>query len=489
MRMAHVVAVHWYSPMGQINGTVSWQDYRYASAKGGTVRNYPAALDSPGDLYGTAVAMAGSAANDFHVQMRRLAFRDLSNMRAAGFDNLLYDMLPSPNWTNAKTLQRPSSVADASFAEPLLGYIAFLQYVAAAELTGMTVAPLADIRNTSADYPGGHTLDTTEWTAVLQGALDNLPASSAVFKVGGVPVLAHFGSDRGDGHPPDPAVTRRDGGWLDVIEDVRDSGRALHFVADYRPNLSDPSVNQDWVTDPDPSRRANALYMFAPAGTEEFMRDYQHGQRAEFSVPRWWTVSPGYYNAAASFTQPSFSRIHETYLQAIADEIENLVVLTWNDFGEDTDIAPSANKGRCLTDIFAHYNEWFHTGREPAPRDQIVIVYPMRSPSSITTEASDYGPYGESPGFSPMKAHYWASLRAPARIVLAGGTPVTAPKGTSTGALGTVTEGRQWLSVNGKAMELSMIAPSGAESQRSSGGGLEHRYLDVSHLFDNRLRR
>lgn len=489
MPTAHVVAVHWYGPMGQINGTVNWQDYRYATARAGTVRNFPMPIDAPGDLYGTAVAMAGSSANDFHTQMRRLAFRDLSNMRAAGFDNLLYDMLPSPNWTNAKTLQRPSTVADATYAEPLLGYIAFLQYLAAAEMVGMTVAPLADIRNTSSDYPGGHTLDVTEWTAVLQGAIDNLPSSAAVFKIGGVPVMAHFGSDKGDGHPPDAGVTRQDGGWLDVLEDVRDSGRALHFVADYRPNLSDASVNQAWVSDPDPERRASALYMFAPAGTEQFMRDYQHSQRAVFSVPRWWTVSPGYYNAAASFTQPSLARIHETYLQAIADGVEHLVALTWNDFGEDTDIGPSANKGRCLLDVFAHYNAWLHSGEEPAPRDQIVITYPLRSPSSVTTTASNYGTYGASPEFSPMKAHYWASLRSPARIVLAGCSPVTAPQGTSVGTLGTVSAGRQWVSINGKATELPMIQTSGAEAQRASGGGLEHRYVDVSHLLTKRLRR
>lgn len=488
MPTVHAVAVAWYTPMGQVGGTVSWTDYRYATAQAGTVRNFPSPLDAPGDLFNSAVAMAGNASNQYHQQVRVLAFRDLSLMRSAGFDNLLYDMLPSPNWAPGKTLSRPSVVTDPVNAEPLLGFIAYQQYVAAAEQVGMTVAPLADIRNASADYPGGYNLNVTEWTNVLNGVLDNIPVSPAVYRIGGVPVVVHFGSDKNAGSPPDVAALTQDGGWRQVLKNVRGSGRSIYFVADYRPNISTPLVNQDFVNDPDPNGRASAVYMFSPAGTDLFMSAYQSTQVATFSVPRWWTVSSGYYNAAQTYTQTNFKRIHDTYLAAIRNRVEHMVVLTWNDFGEDTDIVPSPAKGRCMLDVFSFYNTWFKTGREPEPQDKLFVAYPVREPSSVVTPATNFGSFGVSPAFSPMQLHYWASLRSPAVVVLPSGARATLPSGTSAGTLGAISAGRQFIAVNGVARELPFVSSTGTESQRAGSGGLEHRCVDLSFLVQSPAR-
>jgi hypothetical protein len=483
MPTTHVYSVAWFTPMGHINGTVSWLDYRNNGARAGIVKNYQLRLETPGDLFTSEVAMAGEATNNFHTQMRRLAFRDLSLMRDAGFDNLVYDMLPSPNWTNAKTLRRVSNVSDADFAEPTLGYVVFLQYLAAAEAAGITVSPCASVRNVSADYPSGYTLNVAEWVAVMQGMIDNLPASPALRRIDALPLVANFGTDRASTYPPDPLVTRRDGGWLDILETVRGSGRQPYFLADYRPNRSTPEVNQDWVSDPNPARRVNALYMFAPSGPDTFMSEYQATQTNVFSVPRWWTVSPGYYRGGLAFMQPNFLRIHETYRLAIANDVEHMMWLTWNDFEEDTDCAPSPLKGRCLLDVLTYYNEWFHTRVQPAPRDQLIVMYPVRSPSSVTTPLVDFGaPYGQSPAFSPMKLHYWASVSRATSLVLPNGSKVDIPAGTTAGTAGTVTAGRQFVSVGGRATELPEIVSTGAEAHRTAGGGLEHRYVDLSHL-------
>ena len=323
-----------------------------------------------------------------------------------------------------------------------------------------------------------------EWTRVLVGALDQTPDSSALWKIAGRPVLAHFGTDitYSPAVAPNPDASTPEGGWAEILANLRDAGKQFHFIADIRPHAQVAAWNGI----------ADSAWLFTPAAPAGALPDMQRViADRHLSIPLMWTVSPGYYRGGSAYSQPGFARIHDTYLAAMRSGASRICVLTWNDFEEDTDIVPSVNKGHALLDVFAYYNEWFKTGRQPLPaEDLVVLAYPRRIPSQIVTNAPAYGRLGNnlasipggwpSPAYQP-KVFYWAYVKAAGTLAVEGVGEVNFPRpGLWHGELGVAASGAVQATFQGSAVTLPSIVATTLEKARSDEGGLEYRYVNLT---------
>ena len=460
-RQVVVTVLSWYSPIGALNGSKWWSQagYGYQGAKASNgVKNYPL---TPAISLPIQEPQVGSG--EFYTLQYQAALEDLRQMRMAGFDVAAFDMLPMPAFNPEKPLDSTNA--------PFTHYETFLRWLKAGEAVGMKVALFADIKNQSADYPNGYVLDVKEWVSTLGGALDNLRQSPALWRLDGRPVIIHFGTDMSSGAPPMKGDDKPDGGWRYVLKTLRDSGRSFYFIADVRPPL--------FAGAPEWSHIADATHMFAPASPASFMTGKQTEMSTSFKVPYMWSVSPGYYNSAVNaYTEPDFHRIHETYLAAMKAGAKLINVMTWNDFGEDTDIAPSANKGRALLDIFSFYNDWFKSGVQPAVKeDEVILAYPARIPTNVHTRSPIYG-LGKwvAPEFTP-KVFYWANIKTGRKLEVVGVGQVNLPSGLSMGELGLATPQPIRVNLGGYSMQLPLIRKISDERQQKEAGGLEYRYV------------
>ncbi|MBN1557160.1 MAG: hypothetical protein JW951_03335 [Lentisphaerae bacterium] len=93
-------------------------------------------------------------------------------------------------------------------------------------------------------------------------------------------------------------------------------------------------------------------------------------------------------------------------------------IVTWNDYGEQTDIAPSINHGYALLELNAYFIERFKTGRPPElEKDSIILAYkryPGRpEPTDFPDTAEPWYPLSEN-------LHVITLARAPAQLVVEG---------------------------------------------------------------------
>jgi len=464
-----VVALSWFSRVGQMNGSRVWRKdgFNYAAHKRGEIMNYPL---PPASFEMPASAPAIGSPDYYRLQYLG-AKEDLQLMKSAGFDVALYDMLPVPDYDPAK----PASIAN----EPLSRFDVFLEWLKAAEAVDMKAGIFADIANQSAEYPKRRSITGDEWRKIISGALANLPDSKALWKENGVPAIMHFGSDdyfdKKDA-PVSPDIVP-DGGWRQVLAKLRADGKKFFFVADVRPH--EKVLEWDSIAD--------AVYIFAPAAPLSFLSGYQEEVSAKFKKPYYWFVSCGYYRGGTSYTEPDFKRVHDAYMSAIMADAKDMVVESWNDMNEDHDIWPSANKGSCLLDVFSYYNKWFKAGSQPQiEKEMAFICYPKRIPETVVTKAPVWGGgRWKAPAFSP-KVFYWSLLKSPRKVEIEGVGSVQLPAGLSLGELGTIgkerfpeTGVRLKLSVDGAVREIPALTRTKLESQCSGEGGLEFRYLDI----------
>lgn len=450
----------WFNEVGSFVGSRTWRagGYRY-QALAEEERNYPLpAIDLP------------QRAPDFGTpEFTKLIYDSASavqrTMKSSGFDAVAFDMLPIPKYDAARAL------ADTNI--PFSQFMTFLEWLRAAEESGMRVGIMPDIMNKSSDYPEGRKLVKDEWVRVLGAALDAMKDRPALWRIGGKPVVIHFGSDIVYGGPaPVSSDIKPDGGWRNVLADLRASGRELYFIADGRPH----DYVLQWGT------IADGLHLFAPAAPKEFLSDYQRDLAAALSIPLIWTVSPGYYRPGLSYTEPDFSRIDAAYRSAIAANAERIYFLTWNDFEERTDIAPSSHKGAHLLSIVARYNRWFKTGVPPAQSpESIVLAYPFRISSQVKTKSPVWGKRNarekidgtwSAPSYEP-KLFYWANVSTKRTVTIAGlGTVELAP-GISFGSLDGVKAGAVTAQYDGRSIELPAVEPDEGDEN------LDFRYIDI----------
>lgn len=125
-----------------------------------------------------------------------------------------------------------------------------------------------------------------------------------------------------------------------------------------------------------------------------------------------------------------------TWEQAI-DGADWVQLVTWNDYAEGTQFAPSVNSGTALLDITAYYAAWFRNGEPPPVARDVLYV-------SHRVQAADAVPTGGQTELMELRAHsspardeveVLALLSAPAEVVVeVGGEEYRAqqPAGVST---------------------------------------------------------
>jgi len=413
--------VNWYSPVGQFNGNQLWMHNGGYSYEGRVKRgqNYPTTWQR--------LAMPATAPAIGSPEYLKLTYEgakaELLDMKAAGIDVALYDCLPMPDYDPAKPLTYANS--------PISHYLSFFEWLRAASECGMKVGVFLDIRNRSGDYPKGRDLNVQEWVKVISGVLDNLPkdkTAEALWRVNGVPALIHFGTDSVCKAPPEKGDPAPDGGWRKVISELRKQGKKFYFVADMRTHIPEKA---EW------KHVADALYTFSPGGPDTYLADSGAEMKAFFApmgIPYYFSTSPGYYWPKVAYVEPGFKRIHSAYAKAVAERAEKVHVLTWNDIGEDTDILPTANKGRCLLTVYAYYNAWYKNGTPPPlTEEHLILCYPLSvSPEKITpTQTWGNGRWKER-GYAP-RVFYWANLKTARKVEIAGVGTVELPAGLSMG--------------------------------------------------------
>lgn len=467
-RFAALCVLSWTSPLGSLNGTRQWKldgyDYQSDKKKNGLV-NYPLPLEVPVSAEATKIG-----SEEFYKALRTAAVISEKQMVAAGFDAIAFDMLPKPDYDPKKPLDESNT--------PLAHFKSFLVWLDAAKETGIRVGLMPDVANQSADYPKRRSLNAEEWVKVLSAALDMTPDSPQLWKADGRPVLVHFGTDVFYGGPhPVEGAPKPDGGWREVLKQLRAAGKKFYFVADIRPH----ELVTDW------NGIADAAYVFAPSAPAGFLSEYQAALAKKLSIPLMWTVSPGYYIRPLGYTQPDFDRIHSTYMAAMNAGANGIYVMTWNDLGENTDIVPSAYKGRCLLDIFGFYNQWFKSGEQPVlPQDKVIVSYPVRLPEEVTSQSPVFsrilsgGGTWSAPSYQP-KVFYWAYVHGPTTLTMRGVGQVHFRKaGLWYGDLGCVGAGAVEARLGDKVLELPPVMATKKEG--SGEGGLEYRYINLSEL-------
>lgn len=471
-RHVAVCVLSWYSPMGALNGTTAWKGngYLYSGAKASNgVQNYP--LDTNVVIQQTPPTFGSDY---FYAKMKEMAIQWQRQMLATGFDVMSFDMQPMPAYDSTQAL--------TEFNSPLAQFKTFLKWIEAGEQTGIKVGVMPDIWAQSQDYPTSTTLSATQWTNSLLGVLNLTPDSPVLWKMNNKPVVIHFGTDISRGGPaPIPGAPMPDGGWRNVLGAVREAGRDLFFIADIRPN---PDATA-WNT------LVDGAHSFMPAAPLGALGD-QSIIDSNFTIPFIRVVSSGYYRQSVAFTQPDFHRIHDTYLAAMADDVKYLYALTWNDFEEDDEIVPTANKGRCLSDLFTFYNQWYRTGQLPVlASDKVIIAYPMRLPATVVTpppvaakltaQMASTGQLWDSPSFSG-KLFYWANMKTASVLSIPGVGTASLPLGVSMGQLGPIHAGSMQAQLGTTLKNLPSVVATTTEQQRSGTGGLEYRYVDVTAL-------
>lgn len=75
-------------------------------------------------------------------------------------------------------------------------------------------------------------------------------------------------------------------------------------------------------------------------------------------------------------TRPGLSWLRENWRAALANDARLLQFVTWNDYGEETILAPSTGGAYTVPRINRHYADWWRNGVEPkVEKDEIHAVY------------------------------------------------------------------------------------------------------------------
>jgi hypothetical protein len=473
-----VTELSWYTPLGLVVNKTGWGgvsngNYNYQLQKESGIRNYPFPPD--GVIMPTNAPAVGSDAY-YDLQYQAALKSDLPKMKKSGFDVAVFDMQTDPQYNPALPLDGINA--------PLVHYKTFLKWINAAEQVGGIKVGLFP-QNAGSVY----TNSIAEWVKCLKGALDNLPDSDAVWKIDNKPVMMMFGNwqdlkDQGAA----PCY-----GWKDVISSLR-ATHPFYFIVDTNPSITNYG---EW------SELADAGYCFGPAGPSGWLTDTNtDGQmymlnlfatQKNYPAMSFYPISsPGYYRADSkvrAYTQPDFYRIHAVYISALDAGAERIHVLTWNDFGEDTDIMPSANKTSALLDVYSFYNTWLKTAIQPSAQDEnITIAYPLHIPDTVLTPPVNWDEGRISPPFLKTAApntgrvFYWANVKTAQTLQVNSLTTVNLPAGLSMGEIANgISTGAVTVTLNGSLSTnvLPAIDHISVEGNTYTNGGLQFHYIRV----------
>jgi len=94
----------------------------------------------------------------------------------------------------------------------------------------------------------------------------------------------------------------------------------------------------------------------------------------------------------------NYRKMWESAIGGGADWVQ---VITWNDYSEGTEIAPSASTGYSFYDLTAYYVQWFKTGVPPPIRRDVLYyfhrVQPSGAPPDLTRQDSPFAVKGPQP--------------------------------------------------------------------------------------------
>lgn len=130
--------------------------------------------------------------------------------------------------------------------------------------------------------------------------------------------------------------------------------------------------------------------------------------------------------------------VRAQWSKAISQKADYVQLVTWNDYSESTQVAPSQDHGSAFLDLTRYYTSWFHTGSQPAitsdaivltHRTQFVDAKPSYSQSLMGAPALD----GTSTAArDSVEALVWLPSAATVQITVGGTTTsFSAPAGVS----------------------------------------------------------
>lgn len=412
-REVAVTFLSWYQPFGFVVGCDKWSSGAIGYAQRATAGlNRPSRAQSAapkGDASPVTFGLSDMGA--------RYIRSELTSIREAGFDIVAYDMLPDPR------PKRPAIDGPGYCALDLFG-----RYGEIASELNLKMAVFSDIKNISADHPNGYTFKANDWVSAYGIVHDMFGSKPWYWRPVDAPAIFQFGATEGaiEGVRGVEAVRQ----WARIAKQLSDSGKKMDILLDVRPiDVSGAGV---------PPFNSNLRpFIFAPGAPFGFLNDFMARLASENKYPI-WSVSPGYYSRRHNvYLPPDFRRIHDTYTRAIASNARLMLVNTWNDFAEDTDIMPSTAKSNAMAYVFEYYNRWFKAHiQPPIGKSAVVLNIPRTRLSEVASGPPSWGNgAAESEGarFGQV-VYYWALMRD-AGWIMVNGDRTLLPKGVSFGHL------------------------------------------------------
>jgi hypothetical protein len=452
-----VTYLSWFQPYGTTVGCNQWRaagsNYEGRRRAGLNFPNRSEKIKPRGEILPLTFGLS-QAGRDY-------IRSELELIKLAGFDVIAYDMLPDPN-------PKYPSFANAAYC----GLDLFERYGDIAGELGLKLTLFSDIKNRSSDYPRTYTFTNEEWLSAYTTIGRMYGDKSWFWKPRGVPAIFQFGATVGAmaGKSGNEAIK----GWDSLANELSQRRMPLDIFLDIRPSDEIRLFTQ---------QRSGSMipFVFAPGAPYGFLNRYltSLSNRSPFLT---WSVSPGYYNRSLmAHLPPDFARIHKSYMQAIKEKAKVLMVTTWNDLEEDTDIMPSQTKGMALASIFGFYNKWYKSGVQPSiERSTLIIALPQRQFANIKSGPPSWGD-GIAEGEGTMQgkiAYYWALLKDDGWLDI-NGTRIGLPAGLSFGThqFGSVTSVQVLTSFNARG--FSQIEAAAQEGEREADPGRTYRYLTL----------
>lgn len=216
---------------------------------------------------------------------------------------------------------------------------------------GFTIVPMIDASASAGSSPAGTVADR----------LAELYRSPAAYKVGDKRLLSSFAAEK-----------QSVGWWSAIVERLRTTHRipitfqAVFLAANdanmnaFR-NIADGygnwGVRTEWHTTNGPDYAAKAAALGKTWMAPVSVQDYR---------PR----------SAVYAESGNTANLRASWQRAIAVGADYVQLVTWNDYSESTQFAPSVDHGETFLDVSRPYLDWFRSGREqPVTSDQAFLTH------------------------------------------------------------------------------------------------------------------
>lgn len=145
---------------------------------------------------------------------------------------------------------------------------------------------------------------------------------------------------------------------------------------------------------------------------------------AEWSQPLW----PQYNNKDGGIaTEPGTDKLRHLWENARETNSTLIQFVTWNDYAEDTILAPGYSTGYTLLSLNRHFTDWWKQGREPSvAKDQIHLVFRRH------VDGAPVFPFGVRRRTEPATLEVATLLAAPGRVDVPSYGNYDAPAGLHT---------------------------------------------------------